>query len=196
MTTPPEPTATADELTDDVVVLVDEAGTAIGTAPRATVHTNDTPLHLAFSTFLFGPDGRLLMTRRALTKVAWPGVWTNSACGHRRPQETAIDAAMRRLVDELGTAPSDLKVVLPDFRYRAADASGIVENEFCPVMVGRIDPEALVPNPEEIAELTWMPWETVLQIAETAPNLISPWAVSEITEINRLGIHPLHLLDA
>lgn len=181
--------------TDDVVVLVDDSGNPTGTAPRATVHTTDTPLHLAFSTFLFGPDNRLLMTRRALSKVTWPGVWTNSACGHRRPQESPVDAAMRRLIDELGCAPSGLKVVVPDFRYRAVDASGIVENEFCPVMVGRIDPAALRPNPEEIAELTWLPWETVVQIAETAPELISPWAVSEIAEIIQLGIHPLDLLD-
>ena len=59
-----------------VVETVDDDGTPLGTAPRTTVHTTDTPLHQAFSLYLFDDEGRVLITRRALGKVTWAGVWT------------------------------------------------------------------------------------------------------------------------
>ena len=165
--------------TDDVVVLVSDDGSPIGTAPRQTVHDAATPLHLAFSLYLRNPDGLVLMTRRALTKVSWPGVWTNSCCGHLRPGEQATDAVARRTPDELGFAVTDARVVLPDFRYRATDAHGVVENELCPVLVAETDATPS-PNPEEVAEFTWVPWATLVHLARHAPALLSPWCVAQL----------------
>ena len=91
----------------ELVVTVDEAGNTIGSAPKETVHTDHTPLHLAFSCYLLNSEGMLLMTRRALTKRTWPGVWTNSFCGHPGPGEACEDAIVRRSEQELGcTGPS------------------------------------------------------------------------------------------
>lgn len=113
-------------MNDDLVVLVDDNGHPRGTANRLTVHGTDTPLHFAFSCHLVDADGRILMTRRALEKKTWPGVWTNSFCGHPRPGESVEDAIARYSQRELGMDVADLRPVIPDFRYRAVDALSLI----------------------------------------------------------------------
>lgn len=136
-------------MSEELVVLLDQAGAHIGTSAKAGVHTEETPLHLAFSCYLFNESGQLLVTRRALSKKTWPGVWTNSFCGHPGPGESFEDAMARRAAQELGTTITSVNSLLPDFRYRAVDASGIVENEICPVFTATIT-APLAPNPDEV----------------------------------------------
>lgn len=162
----------------ELVVLVDEVGTPTGTADKATVHTADTPLHLAFSCHVVDADGRVLVTRRALGKQTWPGVWTNSFCGHPGPDEPLEDAVRRRGAFELGLGLEQVTTVLPDFRYRATDASGLVENEICPVVVARLAPcSAVRPNPDEVMDHTWVSAADLLRTIESAPWALSPWLV-------------------
>lgn len=163
----------------ELVVLADDAGRAIGTALKSEVHTTETPLHLAFSCYAVDEDGRTLITRRALSKKAWPGVWTNTCCGHPAPGESVEDAVARRLREELGLEIESLEPVLPDFRYRAVDSSGIVENEICPVFVARVrsDPR---PNPDEVMEWAWVPLDALAAVAQSAPMTLSPWAVLQL----------------
>jgi isopentenyl-diphosphate delta-isomerase len=175
------PEVSADPDAAELVVLVDEAGDRIGTADKATVHTHDTPLHRAFSCHVFSTDGRVLLTRRALGKLTWPGVWTNSFCGHPAPDEE-LDAALRRRAErELGLTLGAITSVLPDFRYRAVDASGIVENEICPVFSAVVDVD---PNPaeDEVAEWAWISPGELRQAAAAAPFAFSPWLVLQLGE--------------
>ena len=120
-------------------MLLDADRRPAGTMPKAEVHGADTPLHLAFSVYLFDAGGRFLATRRALGKRTWPGVWTNSCCGHPAPGEDPADAARRRVGQELGLHPARMDLVLPDFAYRAVAADGVVENEVCPVFFAHLD---------------------------------------------------------
>lgn len=169
---PPFPLSPLDE--NEQVVLVDEDGAPIGVADKATVHGARTPRHLAFSCYGFRGDGRLLVTRRADDKATFPSVWTNTACGHPAPGETPADAAARRLRYELGVQPTDLRMVLPDFAYRAFDGV-IEENELCPVLVCRIsgDPD---PRPDEVGEWGWWTWSRFLAAAADPDSGLSAWA--------------------
>src|SRR3989475_11018045 len=103
----------------ETVVLLDEAGYASGTADKVAVHHARTPLHLAFSCYLFNGAGQFLLTRRAESKRTWPGVWTNTCCGHPLPGEPMSGSVLRRLQDELGIGAGQLALVLPRVRYHA-----------------------------------------------------------------------------
>ena len=170
----------------ELVVLVDESGAAIGTADKATVHTRSTPLHRAFSCHVFSSDGRVLVTRRALGKLTWPGVWTNSFCGHPGPDEQPEQAIRRRAERELGLALGPVELVLPDFRYRAVDASGIVENEVCPVYRSTVDVD---PDPaaDEVAEWAWVDPRELRRAVRAAPFAFSPWLVLQLDEWAEFG---------
>jgi isopentenyl-diphosphate delta-isomerase type 1 len=165
----------------DDVVLVDAAGSPVGTAPRASVHDTDTRLHLAFSCYVTDGQGQVLLTRRALDKRTWPGVWTNSCCGHPRPGEPLADAVRRRLVDELDLEVGALRCALPDFAYRATDASGLVENEVCPVFVAQTHPGSRVTaNASEVMEWRWVSWTSLEQAVGAAPFAFSPWSALQV----------------
>lgn len=169
----------------DDVVLLDADARPVGKANRLTVHTTTTPLHLAFSTYLFNAQGDVLLTRRAVSKATWPGVWTNSACGHPRPGEDLESAARRRIKEELGLTVGPLMPLLPDFRYRATDASGIVENEVCPVYAGFVTDEDPTPDPNEVAEWSWVPWRSLTTAISAVPQAYSPWAVLQVPQVDR-----------
>lgn len=168
------------------VVLVDALGAPIGTADKSVIHDGETPLHLAFSCHVFRPDGRVLLTRRALGKVAFPGVWTNTFCGHPAPGEDVRDAVRRRGARELGLEIAALEPVLPDFRYRATDASGIVENEICPVFRAVVDTDPQ-PAADEVAEWEWATPEHVRAAVEATPFAFSPWLVLQLSEWTAFG---------
>lgn len=169
-------------------MLLDEDGTAIGTELKSRVHTDSTPLHRAFSVHLIAPDGRVLVTRRALSKRTWPGVWTNSLCGHPAPGEATADAIRRRAQQELTIEPAWLgepEPLLPEFRYRAVDASGVVENEICPVFIVPllVGADRLVqPNAEEVAEQRWMEGADLVEAVQSAPFMVSPWLALHIAD--------------
>ena len=171
--------ADAAEAVAELVVLLADDGTPIGTADKSLVHGADTPLHLAFSCHVLTPDGRMLVTRRALSKQAFPGVWTNAFCGHPAPGEPIEEAVRRRALRELGLELGDLELVLPHFRYRATDASGIVENELCPVYATVVDSDPR-PAPDEVAGWHWVGAAELRAAVAATPFAFSPWLVGQL----------------
>ena len=172
---------------EEVVVLVDEQNRELGTAPKDSVHTKNTPLHRGFSLFLFNSKGELLLTKRASTKKTFPGVWTNTVCGHPRPGERAVDAAKRRLNDELGIKNyelKDIKEVAP-YQYRFADKNGIVENEICPVLMAYTDVDPK-PDKNEVEDWKWIKWEEFLKEVKNSLSAYSPWSREEAELITPL----------
>jgi isopentenyl-diphosphate delta-isomerase len=166
----------------ELVVLLDEDGRAVGTADKAEVHHADTPLHLAFSVYLFDADGRVLVTRRALSKRTFPGVWTNSCCGHPAPGEALADGVRRRVRQELGVDLADLRLAVPTFRYRA-EQDGVVENEMCPVFVAHVA-GGVVPDPTEVEEVRWEPWTEFRAGVLDGSRAVSAWCGEQVAHLS------------
>jgi isopentenyl-diphosphate Delta-isomerase len=174
------------------VVLLDEEGHDIGTAPKAEVHGADTPLHLAFSCYVFDAAGRLLVTQRAVAKPTFGGVWTNSCCGHPAPGEPIADAVRRRTQQELGLELADVTLLLPRFRYRAVGDNGMVEHELCPVFVATASADPR-PDPSEVEAWEWVPWASFRVDVLTGRREVSQWCREQV---EALPLEPLEAAPA
>lgn len=173
---------------NEQIVFVDENGNPTGeTGPKLESHTDKTRLHLAFSCYIFRKsDKQFLVTQRALSKKVWPGVWTNSVCGHPAPDESMEDAIRRRAKYELGIEKLDgIACVLPKYRYTTPPYNGIIENEFCPVFIAFTDQEPS-PNPDEVEDYEWMPWPQYVKTLDDDAYDTSYWAKDQYRQLKEL----------
>jgi isopentenyl-diphosphate delta-isomerase len=163
---------------EELVVLVDEQDQVVGSMPKSQVHTDHTPLHRGLSVYVFDDQGNVIVQQRADHKKTWPGVWSNSCCGHPQPGEPYETAAAREVKEELGVDVVDLKKV-GDYRYRF-EKNGVVEHEICPVFSSRFTGEVRL-DPREVKEWKWMTWTDFLAtLAADQDDLWSPWAKEEV----------------
>ena len=175
-----------------LVELVDETGRPIGSSTVDQAHTAPGQLHRAFSVLLVGPDGRLLLQQRAAVKSRFPLRWANACCGHPAPAgdvplaEHVPLAAARRLAEELGVTGIPLTEI-GVYAYRADDpATGRVEYEYDHVLLGRtLSSVELRPDPDEVADLRWVPTADILSAIEAGPDAYAPWLAGVVRELIR-----------
>ena len=134
------------------VILVDEKDNQVGLMPKLEAHQKGL-LHRAFSVFIFNKDYKLLLQKRALSKYHSGGLWTNTCCSHPREDEDILDAANRRLYEEMGIKTSLRKVY--DFIYKAELDNNLIENEFDHVFYGLYDGNPTL-NPNEASDFKWI----------------------------------------
>lgn len=157
---------------DEEVILVDAQDRPLGRAGKIEVH-RDGQLHRAFSILVFNASDELLLQRRADVKYHFATHWSNSCCGHPRPNETTLQAASRRLREELGIrVPLNERTQLV---YRAEDqASGLIEHEYLHVFFGVHTGEPR-PDPTEIGAWRWMSVPRIQGAIERRPEWFTPW---------------------
>ena len=169
----------------ELVVLVDEANTILGTMPKSEVHGVTTPLHRAFSAFIFNSDKKLLLQQRSHVKKTWPLAWSNSCCGHPGLDETNVDAAKRRIQDELGMTVVWIEEAAP-YRYQFSK-DGVMENEICPIHIAYTEDEPMI-NPDEVEAIEWISWTDFLEEIKNNTDKYSPWCVEEAIILEESGI--------
>ena len=155
----------------EYVVLVDEQDHPIGLMEKQAAHIGP-HLHRAFSVFIFNSQGELLMQQRALTKYHSPGLWTNTCCSHPRDGETAHEAAMRRLMEEMGM-DCEIREAY-SFIYKAPVGQGLTEHEFDHVFIGQSDAIPVI-NTDEVASWKYMSLEKLQKDIATYPELYTEW---------------------
>lgn len=163
------------------IVLVDEENNALGTMPKLEVHQKETLLHRGFSVFIFNKEKKLLLQQRSHKKRTWPLAWSNSLCGHPKPEESYIDAIKRRAKYELEIKLNNTEKVAP-YRYKFSK-DGVMENEICPIFVGFTKEKPKI-NEEEVSVIQWMRWNEFLDDIKNNPDKYSPWCIEQAKILN------------
>lgn len=165
----------------EYVVLVNVNDKPIGTLEKMEAHVKGV-LHSAFSVFIFNEKGELMLQQRALGKYHSPGLWTNTCCSHPREGEKPIDAAHRRMVEEMGFDCEFREAFT--FTYKADVGQGLTEHEFDHVFIGRTDKTPNI-NPEEVNDWKFMKLEDIKSDMKINPSSYTVWfkiAFDEVME--------------
>ncbi len=162
----------------DHVVLVDERDVPLGRADRDAAHRGEGRLHRAFTLLVLDEDERLLLARRAQDKALWAGCWDGTLASHPAHGESYVDAAVRRLDQELvrrGLA-RPAPVPLVRFRYQARDGDRGSEHELCTALAVRLPAEDVLASADgEIDALEWIDASTFIDRAGREPRTLCPW---------------------
>ena len=144
-------------MSEEKVILVDKNDNQVGLMPKLEAHEKGL-LHRAFSIFVFNSRYELLLQKRASSKYHSGGLWTNTCCSHPREGEDTLDAANRRLDEEMGIKTSLRKVY--DFIYKAELDNQLTEHEFDHVFYGVSDNNPIL-NKDEAEDFKWVDMETL-----------------------------------
>ena len=178
------------------VILVDQEDNEVGTAEKMSSH-QEGMLHRAFSIFIVNNKNEILLQKRAKGKYHCAGLWTNTCCSHPRPGESLLEAAHRRLQEEMG-----FDCPLEDaftFMYRVEFENGLIEHELDHVLIGTHD-GPVDPDPQEVSEYRWMPIEELKQELSSNEQQFTPWlnlcwdqALSHLLTLETEHVHPMNL---
>ena len=153
------------------VILVNEKDEAIGAMEKMKAHS-DGLLHRAFSVFIFNSKGEMLIQQRAVKKYHSGGLWTNACCSHPMPGEDIIEAAHRRLDEEMGFDTRLSKAFT--FTYQTAFNNGLTENEYDHVFIGVYDGE-IIPSEKEVKDYCFMSLDDIRNSIESHPGKYTEW---------------------
>lgn len=155
----------------EFVILVNEDDQEIGLMEKMEAHQK-AALHRAFSVFLFNSRGEMLLQQRAFSKYHTPGLWSNACCSHPRKSESTLDAAIRRLDEEMGLKCEINEIF--SFIYKADVSQGLIEHEVDHVFVGITD---LVPviNRNEVESFRYQHPDSLKEEMEAHPERFTAW---------------------
>jgi len=153
------------------VILVDTHDTPVGQMEKMEAHLKG-ELHRALSILIFNSKGEVLLQQRAFTKYHTPGLWSNTACSHPRPGEVSLEAATRRLGEEMGFT-TELKESF-DFIYRAHFDNSLIEHEFDHVFFGTFDGVPVI-NPLEANDYKWIKPLELMEDMRSTPEIYTVW---------------------
>ena len=158
------------------LILVDQFDTILGYGTHSLVHQGAGLLHRAISVFIINQHDKVLLQQRSVKKLLWPLVWSNSCCGHPYRGENYLEAAERRVWEELHLRPT-LRHLFT-FSYKATYQNIGSECEICAVFIGCSNcvPE---PNPVEIEDLCFIESSLLTKYLRTNQNFFSPWLYLE-----------------
>lgn len=170
-----------DQARDEQLILVDGLDRPVGTASKMQTHLEGL-LHRALSVVLVrqGVEGpELLLSQRAEGKYHSAGLWANSCCSHPRAGEELLDAAYRRVPEELGLQAEGLEEI-GAFVYRAEFGNGLTEYEYDHVLVGGCTGD-LQPDAAEVSDTRWVTLDALARELAVDPQGFAAWAYTVLS---------------
>jgi isopentenyl-diphosphate delta-isomerase len=155
-----------------LLILVDQNDQETGVSEKLEAHHKGL-LHRAFSVMVYDEEGKVLIQKRADTKYHSAGLWANSCCGHPYPGEGVLEAAKRRLKEELGFTCA-LKPVTK-ILYSLHLENGLYEKELVHVFEGTLFDKTMALNPEEVSFIKWENPEMLRQEAKVNGKNYARW---------------------
>lgn len=154
------------------VVLVNEQDQEIGKMEKMQAHVEG-KLHRAFSVFVLDDENKMLLQKRAAEKYHSANLWTNACCSHPMPDENIMDAANRRVKEELGMEIKDLKKLF-SFQYKAALENNLTEHELDHVLWAKAKSNVDF-NKDEVCDYVYLTKDEIkIQLAEK-PDQFTVW---------------------
>jgi isopentenyl-diphosphate delta-isomerase len=172
------------------VILVDDFDNEIGTMEKIEAHRKSV-LHRAVSVFIVNNQGKWLLQRRAFDKYHSGGLWTNSCCTHPRPGETSVQAANRRLNEEMGIS-AELKEIFR-FKYKNDLDNELTEHELDHVFIGFTNEKPNI-NTDEVAEWRYVSYKKLITEIMKHPSNYTVWFRRIVERVNK-HIHKSHSFD-
>lgn len=155
----------------NLIQLVDINDHPIGLADKTIAHRQGL-LHRAISVIIYNTDGHMLLQQRAADKYHSPLLWTNAACTHPLPTEAPIDAAYRRLQEEMGIACTLQHQY--SFVYKAILDNNMIEHEYDHVFIG-ITNQLPDINEAEVADYKYLAPEHIALQLQQSPEWFTAW---------------------
>lgn len=165
----------------EYVILVNKNDMPLGTMEKMEAHEKGV-LHRAFSVFVFNTQGQLMLQQRALEKYHSPGLWTNTVCSHPRVGEEVLDAAHRRIQEEMGF-DCEMKPLF-SFVYKSDVGQGLREHEFDHVLIGVTNQQPDI-NPDEVADWKYVDFDFVLKDMVENPATYTVWFKIAMAEMRK-----------
>jgi isopentenyl-diphosphate delta-isomerase len=155
----------------EYVILVDSNDHPLGKMEKLEAHQKGL-LHRAFSVLIWNSKNEILIHQRAFGKYHSEGLWTNTCCSHPRPPETILEAAHRRLFEEMGfDCPLEQRF---HFIYKTELENELIEHELDHILIGEFNEEPN-PNPTEVNAYRWINLLDLKQEIATSPTHFTFW---------------------
>lgn len=165
----------------EYVILVNENDEPMGLMEKMEAHEKAL-CHRAFSVFVINNKKEILIQQRANHKYHCPSMWANTCCSHPRDGEKTIDAAHRRLMEEMGF-DTDIEEIF-SFHYKAEFDNGLTEHEYDHVFFGNYDGDINF-NEDEVMDYKWISWDALMEDVEKNEAIYTPWFLIILDEVKK-----------
>lgn len=160
--------------------MVDENNKEIGTEEKIKAH-KDGKLHRAFSVFIFNSKGETLLQKRAQEKYHSGSLWSNTCCGHPRPQESLEGAAHRRLEEEMGFNCALVHLDSACFIYQTK-INDLFENEYDHIFIGEFNGNPR-PDLKEAEDFKWADPKGIQKDIVLNPDKYTYWFKASLDKV-------------